>query len=120
VIGYGTDELPGFYVRQTGCRIDARADRPGDVAQLLRSTWETGTQGVVIGVPPVADLPSAEDAVTAAMASLGSIHGKDVTPYLLARVAELTGGSSLDFNVNLVVGNATVAAACAVAWSKEA
>jgi pseudouridine-5'-phosphate glycosidase len=120
VIGYGTDELPGFYVRQTGCRIDARADRPDEVAQLLRSTWETGTQGAVIGVPPITDLPGAEVAIAAAMASLGSIHGKEVTPYLLARVAELTGGSSLDFNVNLVVRNATVAAACAVVWTIKA
>jgi pseudouridine-5'-phosphate glycosidase len=120
VFGYDTDELPGFYVRQTGCRIDARADRPGEVAQLLGATWETGTQGVVVGVPPVADLPGAEEAVAAAMASLGSRRGKEVTPYLLARVAELTGGSSLDFNVNLVIRNATIAAACAVAWAKPA
>jgi pseudouridine-5'-phosphate glycosidase len=54
------------------------------------------------------------------MATLGSRRGKEVTPYLLARVAELTGGTSLDFNVNLVVRNATIAAACAVAWAKLA
>ncbi len=118
VLGYGTDELPGFYVRRTGCRLDGRVDNPDEAASVLRSTWDTGSLGIVIGVPSVADLPGAEETVAAAMASLGSIHGKDVTPYLLARVAEISGGASLDFNVDLVIHNAAVAAACAVAWSK--
>jgi pseudouridylate synthase len=117
VLGYGTDDLPGFYVRQTGCRVDARVDRPEEAASVIRSTWETGSHGIVIGVPPIVDLPGAEETVAAAMASLGSIHGKDVTPFLLARVAELSGGTSLDFNVALVIRNASIAAACAVAWT---
>jgi pseudouridine-5'-phosphate glycosidase len=117
VLGYGTDELPGFYVRQTGCRVDARADSPIELVEILRPTWATGTEGVVVGVPPLADLPEAESAVTSALANLGSISGREVTPFLLSRVAALSGGTSLDFNVNLVVRNAGVAAACAAAWS---
>jgi pseudouridine-5'-phosphate glycosidase len=117
VLGYGTNELPGFYVRQTGCRIDARVDGPEDAARVIGATWKTDSRGIVVGVPPLADLPGAEEIVAAAMASLGTIHGKDVTPFLLARVAELSAGTSLDFNVNLVIHNAAVAAACAVAWA---
>jgi pseudouridine-5'-phosphate glycosidase len=118
VLGYGTDELPGFYVKRTGCRIDARVDCPEDVAKVVRATWETDSRGIVVGVPPISDLPGAEDIVATAMASLGTIHGKEVTPFLLARVAEISGGTSLDFNVNLVIHNASVAAACAVAWAR--
>lgn len=117
ILGYETDELPGFYVRQTGCRVDARADCPTDLVEILRATWATGTEGVVVGVPPLADLPEAETAVTAALSHLGTIHGRDVTPFLLARVAALSGGTSLDFNVNLVIRNAGVAARCAAAWA---
>ncbi len=118
VLGYGADDLPGFYVRQTGCRVDARADTPADLVAILRPTWATGSEGVVVGVPPLADLPEAEAAIQAALAKLGSIHGKDVTPFLLSQVAALSGGTSLDFNVNLVIRNAGVAAQCAAAWSK--
>ena len=117
VFGYGTDRLPGFYVRETGCRVDARFDTVEDIAQAAVASWESGAAGIVVGVPPASDLPGAEAAVGQAMASLGAVHGKDVTPFLLARVAEATGGASLDFNVDLVIRNAQVAAACARAWT---
>jgi pseudouridine-5'-phosphate glycosidase len=78
---------------------------------------DTGTMGVVVGVPPPGDLERAEELVAAAQAELGEIRGRDVTPHFLAKVAELSGGRSLDFNVDLVVENARIAAQCAVAWA---
>lgn len=117
VIGYGTEWLPGFYVRSSGCRADARVDTPIELAAVLRATWATDTRGVLIGVPPAADLPGAAEAVDEAIRQLGAVQGKDVTPFLLARVAELSGGQSLDFNVELVVNNTRAAAKCAAAWS---
>jgi pseudouridine-5'-phosphate glycosidase len=117
VIGYGTDELPGFYVRRTGLPVDARVDGPEQLAALLRATWETGTRGVLVGVPPPADLPGAVDAVADALTRQGETRGKDVTPRLLAAVAEISGGKSLDFNVDLVVNNARAAVATAAAYT---
>jgi pseudouridine-5'-phosphate glycosidase len=116
VLGYGCDELPGFYVRRTGLPVDARVDGPAEAAAALRASWETGTRGVIVAVPPPGDLPGAAEAVEQAVAQQGTVAGKDVTPFLLARVAELSGGRSLDFNVELVVNNARAAAATAVAW----
>ncbi|HEX5414561.1 MAG TPA: pseudouridine-5'-phosphate glycosidase [Chloroflexota bacterium] len=118
IFGYRTDQLPGFYVRTTGCRVDARLDTPTAVATAVQASWETGSVGIVVGVPPAADLPGAEAAVARAVASLGAIHGKDVTPFLLDKVAEATAGASLDFNVDLVIHNARVAAECAAAWAR--
>jgi pseudouridylate synthase len=119
VLGYQTDELPGFYVRHTGCRVDARVDSQPEVATVLQGAWDTGTMGVVVGVPPPGDLEGAEDLVAAALAEIGDVHGRDVTPHLLAKVAELSGGSSLDFNVALVIQNARIAAECAAAWATQ-
>jgi pseudouridine-5'-phosphate glycosidase len=116
VIGYRADELPGFYVRSTGLPVDARVEGPDQLAAVLRATWATGTRGVLVGVPPPADLPGAAAAVAAALASQGDLRGKDVTPRLLAAVAELSGGASLDFNVDLVVNNARAAVATAAAF----
>ena len=117
VLGYGCDELPGFYVRRTGLPVSARVDGPAEAAAVLRASWATGARGAIVAVPPPGDLPGAAEAVERAVAQQGSITGKDVTPYLLARVAELSGGRSLDFNVDLVVNNARAAAATAAAWA---
>lgn len=117
LLGYGTDQLPGFYVRATGCRVDARVDDPEQAAAAIAASWDTGGRGIVVGVPPAADLPGAERLVDAALADTTRVEGRDVTPHLLARVAELSGGASLDFNVDLVIRNARIAARCAVAFA---
>jgi pseudouridine-5'-phosphate glycosidase len=120
VVGYGSDDVPAFYLRSSGRRADARVDDPASAVRLLRATWETGGLGVVVGVPPPRELPLARDLVAQAAADQGDVHGAAVTPRLLGRIAELSGGASVDVNVELVVNNARVAAACAAAWSEPA
>jgi pseudouridine-5'-phosphate glycosidase len=117
VLGYGTDEFPAFYSAHSGCRVSARVDKPIDVARVLQASWATGTRGVVIAIPPPAELEGAEELVQRAVRELADVSGPDLTPRLLARVAELSNGKSLDLNVDLVVNNARVAARVAAAFS---
>src|SRR5207237_10793932 len=104
------DEFPACSTRRSGCPGSARVDGPGEAAQVLRAAWETGGRGVVVAVPPPADLEGAEEMASRAAGELGDLRGASVTPRLLARMAELSGGRSLDLNVDLVVNNARVAA----------
>ena len=117
VLGYRCDELPAFYSRHSGCPLNTRVDGPDDVAAVLRAAWATGARGVVIAIPPPSELEGAEEMVRRAVRELAAVAGPDLTPRLLARVAELSGGRSLDMNVELVVNNARVAAAAASAFS---
>jgi pseudouridine-5'-phosphate glycosidase len=115
VLGYGCDEFPAFYTRHSGCRVSARVDGPQETARVLRAAWETGTRGIVVAVPPPRDLDGAEEMTQRAVRELAGVAGSAVTPRLLARMAELSGGRSLDLNVELVVNNARVAAQVAAA-----
>jgi pseudouridine-5'-phosphate glycosidase len=117
VIGYGTDEFPAFYSAHSGCAVSTRVDKPIDIARVLKASWATGTRGVVIAIPPPAELEGAEELVQRAVRELADVSGPDLTPRLLARVAELSNGRSLDLNVDLVVNNARVAARVAAAFS---
>ena len=117
LIGYGTDEFPAFYSAHSGCRVSARVDKPIDVARVLQASWATGTRGVVIAIPPPAELEGAEELVQRAVRELADVSGPDLTPRLLARIAELSNGKSLDLNVDLVVNNARVAARVASAFA---
>ena len=110
VFGYGTDEFPAFYSRRSGCPVSARVDGAEECARTLRASWDAGGQGAVVAVPPPADLEGAEEMTRRAVAEMHDVSGPDVTPRLLARVAELSGGRSLDVNVDLVINNARVAA----------
>lgn len=121
VIGYGTDELPSFYTRTSGLRIDRRCDTPAEVAAIVRAQRALGLPtGALVTVPvPVADeLPAAEAeaAIAQALAEADArgVQGKDVTPFLLARVSELTGAKSQRANIALLMNNARVAAQIAV------
>jgi pseudouridine-5'-phosphate glycosidase len=118
VIGYGCDEFPAFYTRHSGYPVSARVDSPAEAAHVLRAAWETGSHGIVVTVPPPAELEDAEEITQRAVRELTGAAGPEVTPRLLARVAELSGGRSLDLNVDLVVNNARVAALVAVALSE--
>ena len=118
VLGYGTDEFPAFYSARSGCRVSARVDGPADAARMLRAAWDTGTRGIVVAVPPPAELEGAEEMAQRAARELAGVEGPEVTPKLLARMAELSGGRSLDLNVELVVNNARVAAQVAAAASR--
>lgn len=117
VLGYGCDEFPAFYSAHSGCPLGARVDGPQETASVLAASWETGTRGVVVAVPPPYELEGAEQLVQRAVLELADVRGPDVTPRLLARVAELSNGRSLDLNVDLVVNNARVAARVASASS---
>jgi pseudouridylate synthase len=122
VIGYGTDELPAFYSRASGLRVPHRADTPEDVAAIAAAQWDSGLGGGLLVTCPIPEehaLPSGtvETAVERALAEAGEQHvsGPLLTPFLLARVAELTEGESIAANRALLLNNAAVAAHIAVA-----
>jgi pseudouridine-5'-phosphate glycosidase len=110
VLGYGCDELPAFYITHSGRPVGARVDGPDETAAVLRAAWATGTQGVVVAIPPPGELEGAEEMVMRAVGEIADVEGPELTPRLLARMAELSGGRSLDLNVDLMVNNARVAA----------
>lgn len=118
VLGYGCDEFPAFYTRHSDCRVSARVDGPQEAARVLHAAWDTGARGIVVAVPPPAELDGAEEIAQRAVRELADAAGSELTPRLLARMAELSGGRSLDLNVDLVVNNSRVAAQVAVAWSR--
>jgi pseudouridine-5'-phosphate glycosidase len=117
VLGYGTDEFPAFYTRRSGCPVSARVDGPEEAARVLDAAWQTGSRGVVIAIPPPAELEGAEEMARRATSEMQDVSGGEVTPRLLARMAELSGGRSLDVNVELVINNARVAAQVARSFS---
>ncbi len=117
VVGYQTEEMPAFYTRQSGFKVDYRVDSPTEVAQALKAKWELGLNGGVIIANPIPaeyamnpDIISAAIARAVAEAEERGIKGKDVTPFLLDRVQQITGGDSLDSNIQLVFNNARVGA----------
>lgn len=116
VLGFVTDEFPAFYTSRSGCPVSARVEDAKDAADVLRAAWSTGARGVVVAIPPPHDLDGAEEMARRAAGDLGDVSGAAVTPRLLARMAELSGGRSLDLNVELVVNNARVAAEVAKAF----
>ena len=117
VLGYRVDEFPAFYTKRSGCRVSARVDDPGDAARVLLAAWESGARGIVVAVPPPAELDGAEEMAQRAVRELTGVEGAELTPRLLARMAELSGGKSLDLNVDLVQNNARVAAQVARAMA---
>lgn len=117
VIGYQTDEFPAFYSVSSGLPVTIRIDLPEHVATLAKTHWELGMQSsILVTVPPPADVAvnaslveTAIQTATEEAVELG-IHGQSVTPFLLKRVSELTGGLSLKANLGLLRNNACVAA----------
>nr|WP_227463738.1 pseudouridine-5'-phosphate glycosidase [Nocardioides lijunqiniae] len=125
VLGYGAEEFPSFYSRQSGHRAPMRVDAPEDVAAIMRAKWDLGLAGGIVVANPIPaedEIPADEigliiDRALADMDSLG-IHGKDATPYLLGRIVELTDGASLTANIALVRSNARLGAAVAVEFAR--
>ena len=125
VIGYGTEELPAFYTRTSGFKVDYRIDTPEEIANVFRAQQEMGLGGGMLVTNPIpesysmdpARINAAIDQAVADARRLG-IHGKETTPYLLARVKDLTGGDSLSANIQLVLNNARLAAHIARALVK--
>ena len=126
VIGYGTDELPAFYTRKSGFSVDYRADSPEELAAMFRAQRDLGYRGGMLVTNPIPeqyamDKEVIDAAIAQALRECGEkgVHGKETTPFLLARVVELTGGESLESNIRLVLNNAALAAltACALCRS---
>ena len=124
VIGYGTKELPAFYTRKSGFEVDYRLDTPEEIAGAFYAGREMGLGSGMLVTNPIPEQYAMDfdvinkainDAVDAARAE--GIHGKATTPYLLAKIKELTGGDSLDSNIQLVYNNARLAAKTACALS---
>ncbi len=121
VIGFGTEELPAFYTRQSGFSVDYRVDTPEELAAGFRASRGMGLRGGMLVTNPIPEefaMPKAviDQAIDRAIdeCQAQGIHGKATTPFLLARVAELTGGDSLASNIRLVYNNAALAARTAV------
>jgi pseudouridine-5'-phosphate glycosidase len=126
VVGYRTDELPGFFTRTTGLRLSARAESAAEVARIHLAARALGRrQAVLVVQPPPADvaLPQGlvDDAVTAALAEARrtGVTGAAVTPFLLAAVERMTEGRSLRTNLGLLEENAQLAGRIAVALAAE-
>ena len=125
VIGYGTDELPAFYTRKSGFGVDYRVDSPAELAELFRAQRELGYEGGMLVTNPIPedysmDKSRIDAAIEQALKECAAqgIKGKDTTPFLLAKVVELTGGDSLESNIKLVLNNAKIAALTALELAK--
>jgi pseudouridine-5'-phosphate glycosidase len=117
VVGYGCDEMPAFYSRQSGLPIDVRCDSPAAVMQLFKTQCELGANGallVTVPVPAEAEIP--QDALKSILdqslldAERSHVSGRELTPFLLARMAQLSKGMTLRANIALLENNARVAA----------
>jgi pseudouridylate synthase len=125
VVGYRTDSLPAFFTVDSDCGVDYRLDSPQEIAQALIAKWTLGLQGGVVVANPVPQAFSmprvrVDAAIDQALREVQErrIGGKEVTPFLLARVSELTGGDSLATNIELVLNNARLASAIAQQFAR--
>ncbi|MEW6093065.1 MAG: pseudouridine-5'-phosphate glycosidase [Chloroflexota bacterium] len=123
VIGYQTDEFPAFYSRQSGLGVSARLDSPEEIIRFAKTHWELGMKSAVLVCQPLSpeeEIPQEKINTVIEQARHEvreqGIHGQPLTPFLLARLAELTGGESLRANLALLLNNAKLAAqiACAL------
>ncbi len=125
VLGYQTQELPAFYTRTSGLKVDYRVDSPEMLAKVLKTQHDLGLHGGILVTNPIPEAYSMDaQAINAvidqaiAEAEAKGIHGKETTPFLLAKVKEITGGDSLEANIQLVFNNAKLAAQTAAAYAK--
>jgi pseudouridine-5'-phosphate glycosidase len=125
VIGYGTQELPAFYSRHSGLKVDYEIDTPQDLAMAFHVKRELGMKGGMLVTNPIPeayamDGTKIDKAIDQALkeADQQGVHGKETTPFLLARVAELTGSDSLESNIQLVYNNVKLGAQTASALKK--
>ena len=123
VIGYGTKELPAFYTRQSGFSVDYEVDSPVELGEILHTSDDLGLSSGILVTNPIPeeysmDHDKIEEVIEKAVEEskkLG-IHGKETTPYLLAKIKDITGGDSLKANIQLVYNNAALAAKTAKAY----
>ncbi len=117
VIGFGTDELPAFYTRKSGINVPWRTDDPKEIADAIRASRDLGYPGGMLVVNPIPEEYSMDaDVINRAIdeaieeAKEKGIKGKETTPFLLAKIKDITGGSSLAANIQLVYNNVRLAA----------
>lgn len=125
VVGFGTDELPAFYTSISGFAVDYQVDSANELAEALKAKWDLDLRGGVVIANPIPKEYEMEPAVINEAIELAvreadekGIKGKEITPFLLAKVKELTAGASLDSNIQLVYNNAKLGAQIAVAFSQ--
>lgn len=117
VIGYGTDEFPAFFTRESGFKVNYKLDTPEEIADVIKTKRGLGLKGGILIANPIPEEYSLDknfidDAIENALrtAEKNNITGKDVTPFLLTEVNRITGGRSLEANIRLVLNNAELAA----------
>ncbi|NMA37990.1 MAG: pseudouridine-5'-phosphate glycosidase [Papillibacter sp.] len=126
VIGYKTKELPAFYTRKSGFKVDARVENPQELASIWNVKRELNLKGGLLAVNPIPEeysmdpelINNAIDSAVKEADKLG-IKGKELTPFLLAKIKDITGGDSLKSNIQLVLNNAALAAKTALALSNQ-
>ncbi|AUM95057.1 pseudouridine-5'-phosphate glycosidase [Clostridium botulinum] len=125
VVGFGTEELPAFYTRKSGFKVDYKVDTAKELAEALKAKWDLGLKGgMVVGNPIPEEYQMDYDTITKAIndavkeAEEKGIKGKESTPFLLAKVKDMTKGKSLEANIQLVYNNVAVASDLAIELSK--
>ncbi|MCX7570940.1 pseudouridine-5'-phosphate glycosidase [Tumebacillus sp. DT12] len=125
VIGYRTDDFPAFYTRKSGYGVDCRLDSPEETAALLKAKWDLGLAGGLVIANPVPEADALDEQEMEANieralseAKQLGIKGKDVTPFLLGKMKEITQGRSLVTNIALVKHNALVGAQIAKEYAR--
>ncbi|APC81656.1 pseudouridine-5'-phosphate glycosidase [Clostridium botulinum] len=125
VVGFGTEELPAFYTRKSGFKVDYKVDTAKELAEALKAKWDLGLKGgMVVGNPIPEEYQMDYDTITKAIndavkeAEEKGIKGKESTPFLLAKVKDITKGKSLEANIQLVYNNVAVASDLAIELSK--
>lgn len=121
VVGFGTEELPAFYTRKSGFKVDYRVDTAKDLAKALKAKWDLNLQGGMVVANPIPEKYQMDyDVINKAIedaldeANEKGIKGKESTPFLLAKVKEITKGKSLESNIKLVYNNVAVASDLAI------
>ena len=125
VLGYGTDELPAFYCRTSGFKLDYNCKDEETVAKIMKAKWDIGLKGGAVVGNPIPEQyamdPNYMNGIidqAVAQANAEHIHGKAITPYLLAHIKDMTEGKSFAANLELAYNNAHAASKIAVAYSK--
>lgn len=125
IIGYKTSDLPAFYSSNSGFNVDYRVDSAFDISEILKTKWSLSINGGVLVTNPIPkkfelELAMMNEAINKAIieAEKEKITGKEITPYLLSKVNEITQGKSLNANIKLIQNNAVLAAKIAIHYMK--
>ena len=126
VIGYGTDNFPAFYTRESGFKVDYRVDNPAEIARALKVKWDLGLKGgMVIANPIPVEFEMDKDYISGVIdeaveaTEKEGVKGKEITPFVLARLHNKTGDKSLFANKELVYNNVRLAAQIAIEYTKQ-